>query len=120
MRPNLLLLPLLLSGLVLGSCDSGEEELPEVDCNVSTPVSYNDVRIFDVSCLQCHASDLVGPDRRDAPVGQDYDNYETARSWAKKGAHEVYEGEMPPVGFTPPTEDVKQEFYVWALCGTPP
>ncbi len=113
--------PLLLAGALIGACDSGGDgdgdgDLPEVDCDNSNVPSYADLAAIN-SCTGCHSSDLSGADRAGAPEGVDYDNHADAMRNAESGAREVFAGRMP-VGSTLGAGD-KEEFYLWALCGTP-
>lgn len=111
------------------ACDSGDDEssasdsdghhhdeLPEVDCNASTIPTFAEVAAFD-NCTTCHASTLSGGDRAGAPVGIDYDTFADAMSNAEHGVIEVDAGRMP-IGSSL-SEGDKQDFYLWALCGTP-
>lgn len=102
-----------------GSDDDEEDELPAVDCGQAIP-GFSEVTAFSAVCTECHNSAFIGDDRSDAPVGIDFDAYATATEHAELGAHEVYEGAMPPSdsGLTL-TEDQKNTLYLWALCGTP-
>ena len=138
MRPTSLYFLVCVLGLSLGACDDGtdgndgtggtdgtdatdgtgdDHELPMVDCGAVTVPTYAQVRIFE-RCTECHSSELTGAERQDAPVGVDYDTYASAAVHAEHGAGEVYAGEMPPLPPIVP-DDVKLEFYAWALCDTP-
>lgn len=107
--------------MTLVACHSDEEphghELPEVDCEVVTPPQFADVALLD-SCTGCHSSTLTDADRNGAPVDVNYDTYEDAVAGAEHGAEAVNAGIMPPGGGTL-TEEDKQAFYAWALCGQP-
>jgi len=116
-------------GALVGACDSGDGgetdsssdsdgngELPEVDCAASTAPSFSQLAALS-SCTNCHSSELSGGDRAGAPVGVDYDTYASAKANAEEGAIEVNAGRMP-IGANLSSED-KEEFYLWALCGTP-
>ncbi|MGB1012506.1 MAG: hypothetical protein ACPG4T_00115 [Nannocystaceae bacterium] len=114
----------------LFACDSGDDEtsasdsdghhdeVPEVDCNAnaSTIPTFAEVAALD-NCTTCHASTLSGGDRSGAPVGVDYDSFADAMMNAEHGVIEVEAGRMP-IGSSLSEED-KQDFYLWALCGTP-
>ncbi len=101
-----------------GHDDGGHgHELPEVDCDASTPQSYSELEIVS-ACTGCHSSQLTGAARQSAPAGVDYDTYDAAKANAEHGAEAVNGGSMPPGGGV--SEEAKQEFYIWALCGTPP
>lgn len=103
--------------LLLGAC-GGEHSLPEVDCDAVTVPTYSELTIIG-ACTMCHASTLEGGNRNAAPPGIDYDTYQLAMESAEHGAEEVYEGSMPPPGIGNVTEQEKQDYYAWALCGTP-
>lgn len=104
----------LAAGLMALGCGT-EEELPEVDCTQTIP-RFAELRIGPY-CTSCHASGITGAARM-VPTGLNYDNYSDAVVHAEAGAHVVSEGEMPPAGAMVP-QDIKDEFYLWALCGTP-
>jgi uncharacterized membrane protein len=101
--------------LSLGACHS--HDLPEVDCEASEPVSYAELTITS-ACTSCHSSTLAAADRSGAPVGVDYDSHAAAAENAEHGAEVVNGGSMPPEGGV--STEAAEEFYVWALCGTPP
>jgi len=107
----------------LAACSSEdeeeEEELPEVDCSATIP-SFDQVTAFSQVCTNCHSTTLSGEDRNGAPAAINWDDYASAKAHAEEGAHEVFEGEMPPEdsGETL-TADQKDDLYLWALCGTP-
>jgi uncharacterized membrane protein len=94
----------------------GGDDLPDIDCAAVTPPAFADVAALD-SCTICHSSTLQGPSRSGAPAGVDYDTYAAAMANAEEGVEEVYADRMPPVGSL--NEQDKQDFYAWALCGTP-
>ncbi len=118
---------LVLVGALAGACDSGDGdsgdsdgsetgELPEVDCAASNVPAFGELAAIS-SCTSCHSSELSGGDRAGAPVGVDYDTYENAKANAEQGAVEVNAGRMP-IGSSLGESD-KEDFYLWALCGTP-
>jgi hypothetical protein len=100
--------------------DGGEEpDGPEVDCDGEDVPAFADVAAFD-ECTDCHSSDLSGSERMGAPVGFDWDEYDTAKEHAEHIAHVVFEGDMPPPGSgITLTNAEEQELYLWALCGAP-
>lgn len=103
--------------LPLGCQPAGPpEQPPEVDCDEVSVPAYEDLGIWN-SCTGCHASDLTGPYRRGAPEGVDFDTYDAAVALAEDAAIEVNIGNMPFTGTV--SEDDKEDFYAWALCGTP-
>jgi uncharacterized membrane protein len=71
-------------------------------------------------CTSCHSSAVTGAARMRAPVGFDYDTYTAAQASARAAAATVHSDTMPPHGQPIPTDDQKNSFYAWALCGTPP
>ena len=107
------------SAVLLMACGPGPEtepSLPVVDCDAVTVPSYHDLTIWR-SCNLCHASTLTGANRQGAPEGIDYDTYEAASAFAYIGAVEVNSGTMPFTGTV--TDEEKEAYYAWALCGTP-
>lgn len=109
------------AALALGTaaCDGGGHvhELPEIDCAAVTPPTFANVNLL-ANCTNCHTSTFTGADRFGAPAGVNYDTYEVAVDNAEHGAAAVYTGFMPPPGGDV-TEQDKQDFYAWALCGQP-
>lgn len=104
--------------LMVAACGGEEHALPEVDCNAVTVPTYAQLTILE-SCTACHSSALQDGARLGAPVGVDYDTYDLAVEHGEHGVGEVYAGKMPPPGIGNVTEQDKQDFYAWALCGTP-
>jgi uncharacterized membrane protein len=108
----------LCAGLLLVGACGGDDNLPIVDCDAVTVPTYAQLTILD-TCTGCHASVLEGNERGGAPLGVDFDTYELAAEHAEHGVAEVYEGAMPPPGIGETTPQQRQDFYAWALCGTP-
>lgn len=98
------------------ACGGDDGNLPTIDCNAVTPPSFANVAVLD-TCTACHSSALSGGARFGAPAGINYDTYAAAVASADDGVSEVYGGTMPPGGSVPEAD--KQDFYAWALCGTP-
>ena len=109
--------------VAVASCGgSDEDEREKTDCSTVTPAAFANVEAFS-TCQLCHRSDLMTlADRQDAPIGIDFDNYDSAKAWADKAAEEVAEGEMPPPeeNITPLSDAAKAGLYAWVDCGTPP
>jgi hypothetical protein len=105
--------------LFFGACGGGggNDNLPEVDCDGVVP-TYEQLTLLEV-CVLCHASTIEGISRNGAPVGVDYDTYAVAVEHAEHAVDEVYGGRMPQPGIGEVTPQEKQDFYTWALCGTP-
>ena len=95
-----------------------EEETPEIDCSTASVPHFSEVSIWP-KCTNCHASTLTGADRFGAPVGIDYDTYDTAVQYADLAMEEVAEGAMPYPDGTGVTEAEKTSLYTWVQCGTP-
>lgn len=94
-------------------------DLPDVDCNAQPVPTFGEVTALQ-KCTECHSSMRSGAARREAPGSVNFDTYEAAKGKAEEGAEEVYGGDMPPEGSgVSLTAEEKQQFYVWALCGTP-
>jgi uncharacterized membrane protein len=107
----------------LAACSSEdeeeEEELPEVDCTAEIP-TFDEVTAFSEVCTNCHSTTKSGEARNGAPADINWDDYESAKANAEEGAHEVFEGEMPPEESNETlTTAQKDDLYLWALCGTP-
>lgn len=107
---------LFLVGAVLGfgllaGCDPG-------DCPEDSSVAWVDVEpLFTEHCTSCHSTELEGADRRDAPVGYDYDTAAAARSHPNWTWAEITLGHMPPSGAL---ADSDQELLrEWLACGGP-
>ena len=101
------------------ACSPGpepDETVPVVDCAAVEIPSYSALEILP-SCTNCHATTLTGANRQGAPPEFDYDTYEVAAYTAMPAAIEVHAGAMPFTGVV--TEEEKEDFYAWALCGTP-
>lgn len=94
----------------------GGDDMPAVDCAAVTPPTFANVALFN-SCVGCHSAALSGNERFGAPGDVNYDTYAAAVANADHGVHEVESGSMPPVGSV--SEADKQDFYAWAMCGTP-
>lgn len=110
--------------LCLGAaCGDGnntpEDTVPEWDCSDDVP-SFDDVRAFPEVCEHCHSSVLDPSRRRGAPVGLNFDDYDSASENAERIATEVYWGKMPPSG-SGYTLTIEQQdtLFEWALCGAP-
>jgi hypothetical protein len=102
----------------VSGCGSDEEdELPEVDCSGTIP-TYAQLKTGALTkCLPCHTSTVTGAAHL-GEIGVDYDMFALAKANAEKGAEEINEGAMPQQPYTM-SDAEKQEFYKWALCGTP-
>ena len=123
MKHSIRWLTCVLFAATLVACSSededAEEELPEVDCSAEVP-SFGEVSAFSEVCTNCHSTTKSGDARNGAPDDIDWDDYDSAKANAEEGAHEVFEGEMPPEGSSEMlTAAQKEELYLWALCGTP-
>ena len=108
----------LVAGLALAACQPSApaEVPPTVDCaNVTVP-TYEELTIWP-ACTSCHASNLTGAWRRGAPEGVDFDTYQGAVDEAEDAAIEVNIGNMPFTGTI--TDQQMNDFFAWAMCGTP-
>ncbi len=61
--------------------------------------------IFDADCTSCHATTKSGADRYGAPIGVDFDTYETAATSGDLANQRVQADVMPPAG---PLSNVKK------------
>jgi len=108
---------------LLAGCGGGDDTEdpgpPGVDCEAVDVPTFAEVSAFDV-CTNCHNSALTGPDRNGAPVGYNFDVYESAAAHASEMVTQVSGGFMPPPssGFSITTAQ-KDELFAWAECGTP-
>jgi len=118
-----------LFGLLACACacacgdDSGTIEggPPEVDCPSDSDVPrFDEVDAFSDVCTHCHDSSLSGSQRHNAPSKINFDEYESAKTYAERAATEVYWGNMPPSGsgYTLTIEQI-DGLLDWAMCGTP-
>jgi uncharacterized membrane protein len=94
------------------------EDLPEVDCNASAVPKYSELTILP-NCTNCHDSKKMGPVRLSAPTDINLDTYEAARSAAEESVEQVFAKKMPYPDGSGVTEEARQQFYRWGLCGTP-
>ena len=122
MRKLLMVVSVVALGAV--GCGGEEEEgaVPEVNCDAGVPIpTFSEVAVFE-ECSKCHSKLLTGNARMKAPTDINFDDYASAVAHARKATSEVNGGDMPPPdapGFPEPTEQEKQQLYLWALCGTP-
>lgn len=101
--------------------DTVADEPPEIDCPSDSEVPrFDEVEAFPEVCTHCHSSSLSGSQRHNAPSKINFDDYDSAKPYAKKAATEVYWGNMPPSGsgFTL-TMDQIDALLEWSMCGTP-
>ncbi len=52
--------------------------------------------ILDKSCIECHASDKQGADRKGAPLNVNTDTYQSAKDSSKRSNVRIQAGTMPP------------------------
>jgi len=97
----------------------GPQEEPSADCDSGPIPTFDEVEILR-HCVGCHATTLTGEARKDAPPNVNFDEYDSAVLMAERGALYVFHDVMPPpaAGITV-TQAEKDQFYLWALCGTP-
>jgi len=67
------------------------------------------------NCNYCHASDLTGSTRQDAPTDLNFDELPTVRSEAQALYETIVDGSMPPDVAVPESE--KEAMRVWLACG---
>jgi hypothetical protein len=60
--------------------------------------------IVQAKCLPCHSMNKVGPQRRGAPVGLDYDTWPEVMADEGGFADAVTSGTQPPMGVIPGTQ----------------
>lgn len=129
-----------LVGLAAFGSACGDSSGGPIDCTKETPKTYTAIASAINKCTNCHSSTRTGDARHGATVGYDYDTYDLAKQAAQLGASDV-DGSganiMPPIGQNCPkaggppcavdnggavpslTATEKQDFLVWAECGTP-
>lgn len=79
-------------------------------------------QVFASNCLQCHASDLIGAARNDAPFSVDFDTYEAAKINGPEAIVEsVDNSRMPPSFSGIPSLTEEQEIAIldWQDAGFP-
>lgn len=101
--------------LLLSACG---EDLPAVDCNQTIP-KYSEMNNVFAKCTACHATTKEGAARAGAPSDVNYDTYAAAKAAATDGAAEINERAMPPPDGSGMPEAERQQFFLWAQCGTP-
>lgn len=119
--PRRLALALLATAALIPACEQEHEEDgdgPNVDCGAVTVPKFSEMTAW-TKCTTCHSSTLTGQDRKAAPVGIDFDTFESARANADTAMSEVFEGAMPLPGNPTLTEAEKTQIYDWASCDTP-
>lgn len=118
---RVLLFALVLAPLSLVACgdDGSNAEAGAVDCDTEPVPKFSEMTAVWAKCTTCHASTLTDAARMAAPVGIDFDMYQTAKTHAATAKDEVEEGAMPPAGQTPLTADEEDQLIRWASCGTP-
>lgn len=122
---RLSLLVLTLSSLTLTACPGeGEEEGGDAsatagaDCSAPVPTFTQLAPVF-AKCTNCHASTKMDADRMGAPVGYDFDVYDSAVAEAEEARELVENDAMPPAPNPKLTAEEKEMLYKWVECGTP-
>lgn len=73
---------------------------------------------FDANCTRCHSKSLPEGERSGAPLGFDWDDYESIRLHAIEIRDALLKAKMPPdFAFVPP-EDISR-LVEWVACGVP-
>ena len=102
-----------------GSSDDDAGDGPSADCDAGPIPSFDDVAIF-ATCVVCHGTDVTGDARASAPPTVNFDDYDSAVAASERAAFYVFYDIMPPRNTDIRVSDVeKEQFYLWALCGTP-
>lgn len=105
-----------LAGALACGSDDGEKAGGGGVCDGAP--SFDEVTAFSEVCTSCHDSSLPYEARNGAPLGYDFDHYETARSEAEEIGEAVAAGYMPPPGY-PLSEAQKAAVLQWVECGAP-
>lgn len=105
-----------LAGALACGSDDADEEQTGGACDAAP--SFGEVTAFTQVCTNCHDSTLPYEARNGAPLGYDFDQYETARGEAEEIGLAVDQGYMPPPGYTL-TEAQKAQVLLWVECGAP-
>jgi uncharacterized membrane protein len=112
---------LVVSALACGSDDDGGGDGGGDEGPTGEPCpSFDEVAAFSRVCTSCHDSSLEYSARNGAPLGYDFDQYETTRGEVEEIVEALEAGYMPPPG--PQymiTEAEKAQVSRWAECGTP-
>lgn len=98
------------------ACGSDDAEQSGDVCDAAP--SFDEVTAFSEVCTSCHDSSLPYEARNGAPLGYDFDQYETARGEAEEIGEAVEAGYMPPPGY-PLSEVQKAAVLRWVECGAP-
>jgi cytochrome c5 len=106
-----------LCGLLLATSLSGCEDDVELG---SCPPDAEQQEItgretLERNCNTCHASDLTGATRQEAPTDLNFDELPTVRSEAQGMYETIVDGSMPPDVNVPESE--KEAMRVWLACG---
>ena len=100
------------------ACSSDGDDQAQSGGVCDTAPSFGEVSAFSAVCTSCHDSSLPYEARNGAPLGYDFDRYETARSEAEEIGEAVEAGYMPPPGY-PLSEAQKAAVLRWVECGAP-
>ncbi|TVQ92514.1 MAG: hypothetical protein EA397_06810 [Deltaproteobacteria bacterium] len=110
--------------ILLAACEPDEVEV-DARCNPSEPLTWDNwgKGFVDTHCVGCHSSIIPPAQRRDAPVGIDFDTYRGVLLWAERieertltGARQGIDSAelMPPGGG--PTEEELDMLEEWLHC----
>jgi uncharacterized membrane protein len=105
-----------LAGALACGSDDADEAQAGGACDAAP--SFDEVTAFTQVCTNCHDSSLGFESRNGAPLGYDFDEYETASSEAPEIKIAVEQGYMPPPGYTI-SEEQKAQVISWVDCGAP-
>ncbi len=81
-------------------------------------VSYSKqiASLLNTHCVSCHATTNSGAQRNGAPIGVDFDTYDSAKASAQRANTRIQAGTMPPAG--PLSDEEKALFQSWLDQGT--
>ncbi len=97
--------------------DGESDGSPDSDKDTIVTYSNQIAPILNTHCVSCHDSGKSGPQRNNAPIGVDFDNYESARQSSQKANLRIQAGSMPPSGSL--SKEEKSLFQTWLDQETP-
>ncbi len=110
------LVPLLFFAI---SCGGGEGPDP---CEQGPTFADDIAPVIEDHCMMCHDQGLQGPARRGAPMGVNFNSYETLEPYIAQFADNITSGRMPPMnvaGTVPVAAPHRNVVDAWRRCGFP-
>lgn len=97
------------------SC-GGEADLGDCPPNSDAQQAAGE-QVMAGKCMICHASQLTGDNRQDAPEDLNFDDLTTVRAEAGEIYGETLDGAMPPSPYNQVTGTDLENFRIWLACG---